>query len=100
VENAVAGGSIKRLLFTPSGRTLWLVVGRDNEHWADPELKFCTCKDYYFKALSGGSECYHLKSVQKAIEDSRHNTTEFGDDEYVQVLQAIVQDQWDMLCRS
>ena len=97
MENAIAGGSIKRLHFKPSGRTLWLVVGRDNEHWVDPELGFCTCKDFYFKGLSGGSECYHLKSVKRAMEDSRHSTTEFEDDEFVQILKAIVHDQWEML---
>jgi predicted nucleic acid-binding Zn finger protein len=98
VENAIAGGSIKKIVFKPSGRTLWLVVGRDNEHWVDPDLGFCTCKDFYFKALSGGVECYHLQSVKKAIGGSP-SMTEFDDEEYVQILQSIVQDQWDTLGR-
>ena len=99
VDAVISVGSIRRLLFMPSERVLWIVVGKDNEHWADPELGFCTCKDYYFKALSGGSECYHLKSVRRAMEGSRHNTIQFDDAEYVQLLQALVDDQSVLLCR-
>ncbi|MGI0037690.1 MAG: hypothetical protein ACRD99_04975 [Nitrososphaera sp.] len=93
IDNTISLGSVKRLLFKPSERILWIVVGKDNEHWADPELGFCTCKDFYFKALSGGSECYHLKSVRKAVEESRYHTIEFNDNEYVQLLRAIADDQ-------
>ena len=100
IDNTISLGSVKRLLFRPSERTLWIVVGKDNEHWADPELGFCTCKDYYFKALSGGSECYHLKSVRKAVEESRFSTVQFDDNEYVQLLQAIAEDQSSLLRRS
>ena len=99
MDRIMAFGSVKKLLFKPSGRILWMVVGRDNEHWSDPELGFCTCKDFYFKALSGGPECYHLRSIRSAVEDSRLIKIEFDDSEYVQVLQAIVDDQSVMLGR-
>lgn len=96
-ESASAISSVNKLVFRPSGRVLWIVVGKDNEHWADPDLKFCTCKDFYFKALSGGPECYHLKSVRHAIEESKHAIVEFSDDEYVPYLQAIMEDQASIL---
>ena len=76
-----------------------MVVGRDNEHWSDPQLGFCTCKDFYFKALSGGPECYHLKSIRRAIEHPKHSVLEFDDREYISLLQAIVDDQSTMLGR-
>ena len=99
IDNALSLGSVKRLQFRPSGRLLWIVVGKDNEHWADPGLGFCTCKDFYFKTLSGGSECYHLKSIRKAIDEFRFNTIQFNDNEYVQQLQAMVDDQSVLLGR-
>ncbi len=99
IDKAITLGSVKKLIFSPSGKVLWIVVGRDNEHWSDPDLGFCTCKDFYFKSLSGGSECYHLKSIRLAAKDSRFVTTEFDDGEYVQMLQAIVDDQSALLCR-
>jgi predicted nucleic acid-binding Zn finger protein len=77
-----------------------MVVGTDNEHWADPDLGFCTCKDFYFKALSGGSECYHLKSIGKAKEASQFVQTDFDDSEYIPFLQAIMDDQATLLSRG
>lgn len=98
VDSLVASGSVKELLFRPSGRRLWAVVGRDSEHWTDPELGFCTCKDFYFSTLSGGDPCYHLKSVRKAMGEGGAETIEFADDEYDQMLQATAQDS-EMLLR-
>ncbi|MER3408167.1 MAG: hypothetical protein C4292_05360, partial [Nitrososphaera sp.] len=87
----VESGAVKMLLFRPSGRRLWAVVGRDSEHWTDPELGFCTCKDFYFSTLSGGDPCYHLKSVRKAMDEEKAEIVEFADDEYDQLLQEAAQ---------
>lgn len=100
IDNTILIGSIKQLVFRPSGRLLWVVVGRDNEHWSDPELGFCTCRDFYFKTLSGGPECYHLRSVRKARENSRYITLEFDDRDYFNILGAIADDQSNLLCRG
>lgn len=100
IDSAVSAGSVKQLVFQPSGRVIWIVVGRDNEHWADPALGFCTCKDFYFKALSGGPECYHLKSVRSAIRTRRPVAIGFDDSEYTQILQAILDDQAALLGRG
>lgn len=85
---ALAAGSVKLHLFQPSGRKLWTVVGKEGEYWVDPELAFCSCKDYYFVTLSGGAPCYHIKSVEKAIEDGTE-ALEFSDGDYVAFLQAL-----------
>jgi predicted nucleic acid-binding Zn finger protein len=100
VDDAVTSGSVKQLLFLPSNKKLWMVVGRDNEYWADPDLGFCSCKDFYFTTLSGQDECYHLKSVQKAVEENRFAAVEFADSEYVKYLQAIAEDSIDLLGRG
>jgi predicted nucleic acid-binding Zn finger protein len=100
VDDAVTSGSVKQLLFMPSGKRLWMVVGRDNEYWTDPELGFCSCKDFYFTALSGGGECYHLKSVKKAMSENRYAAVEFKDSEYIEYLQAIAEDSASVLGRG
>lgn len=100
VNEAVTSGSVKLMMFLPSGKKLWLVVGNDNEYWADPELGFCSCKDFYFTTLSGGDECYHLKSIRKALEENRFMSMEFMDNEYIQFLQAIAEDSANLLGRS
>ena len=100
VDDAISSGSVKQMLFLPSGKKLWIVVGKDNEYWADPDLGFCSCKDFYFTTLSGGDECYHLKSVRKAAEDNRFTKMEFTDGEYIEFLQAIAEDSANMLGRG
>ncbi len=100
VNDAVTSGSVKQMLFLPSGKKLWIVVGRDNEYWTDPDLGFCSCKDFYFTTLSGDDECYHLKSVRKAVEENMFASMEFADSEYVEFLQAIAEDNANLLGRS
>ncbi len=87
-EGAVAPGSVKLHLFLPSGRRLWTVVGKEGEYWLDPELSFCSCKNYYFATLSGGEPCYHLKGIDKAIEEAVE-AIEFSDSDYDGFLQAL-----------
>lgn len=72
----------------PSGKKLWTVVGKEGEYWVDPELSFCSCKDYYFTTLSGGPPCYHIKNVNKAMEFGAE-TFEFTDDDYSSFLRAL-----------
>jgi predicted nucleic acid-binding Zn finger protein len=92
VERTLALGAVKLHTFQPSGRKIWTVVGKDNEHWADPELEFCSCKSYYYRTLSNGDICYHLKSVLQAMETSRFVCTEFDDTEYVGFLKVLLMD--------
>nr|WP_294806127.1 hypothetical protein [uncultured Nitrososphaera sp.] len=99
IDSAVESGSVKMLRFAPSGRRLWIVVGRDSEYWTDPELGFCSCKDFYFSTLSKGEPCYHLKSVHKAMLDEKFMAFEFSDDEYTAFLQALAQDSASQLLR-
>jgi predicted nucleic acid-binding Zn finger protein len=85
--------AVKLHVFRPSGRKLWTVVGRDEEYWADPHLSFCSCKNYFYKSLSNGKPCYHLRSIFRAL--NRHHdyiSFEFDDGEYKQFLNAVIRD--------
>lgn len=100
VDYTVRSGSVKQMLFLPSGKKLWVVIGRDNEYWTDPELGFCSCKDFYFTTLSGGQDCYHLKSVRKTIQQRGFTAIEFDDSDYTHLLQAVADDNISVLGRS
>jgi predicted nucleic acid-binding Zn finger protein len=100
VDFAVSSGSVKQMMFLPSGKKLWVVIGRDNEYWTDPELRFCSCNDFYFNTLSRGQDCYHLKSVIKAIEQRAFTTIEFDDSEYIDLLKAVTDDNISVLSRT
>ena len=96
VDGAIGTG-VRQLLFHPSGKKIWVVVGKDDEYWTDPELGFCSCKDFYFVSLSGGKECYHLRSVRKAAKEGGFIVMDFDDAEYVQMLQALAEDHANRL---
>lgn len=97
VEKAVRVAVEKRVkvhIFKPSNRELWTVVGKDREYWVDPEDNFCSCEDYYFKALSGKEECYHLQVIGIAREKKLLDVIEFNDEEYEPFLSALINDMF------
>lgn len=91
ISNILAPKSVKVHLFRPSARRIYTIVGKEEEHWTDPDLDFCSCKDYYFKSLSSGKPCYHLRAV-KSMKEEKFALFKFEDDEYDQFVRAIIRD--------
>lgn len=92
VDAIVFSMGVKLHLFEPSGRRVWTVVGKDNEHWLEPESGFCSCEDYYFNTLNTGRDCYHLKAVRTAQELGKVETVRFSDSEFESFISALVRD--------
>ena len=92
LDAVVSGKGVKLHHFEPSNRKVWTVVGKENEHWLDPDLGFCSCEDYYFNTLNGGSECYHLKSVKIAKQQIKVEVIRFSDDEFASFMSALISD--------
>lgn len=92
IDAIVSGKGVKLHYFEPSKRKIWTVVGKDNEHWLDPDLGFCSCEDYYFNAMDKGGECYHLKSIKIAKEQNKVEVIKFSDDEYANFMYALISD--------
>jgi len=58
---ALKENRVKKYVFKPSGRTVWIVVGRERDYLIMPEAEFCTCDDFYFRVLDREVHlCYHL----------------------------------------
>jgi predicted nucleic acid-binding Zn finger protein len=58
---ALSENRIKKYVFKPSGRTVWIVVGKERDYLIMPEAEFCTCDDFYFRVLDKKVHlCYHL----------------------------------------
>jgi predicted nucleic acid-binding Zn finger protein len=52
---------VKKYIFKPSCRVLWVVSGRKDEYQVIPEANFCSCNDFYFRVVGGKKKlCYHL----------------------------------------
>ena len=52
---------VKKYVFSPSGRIVWIVVGREREYQIMPAAAFCSCDDFYFRVMDREANiCYHL----------------------------------------
>lgn len=52
---------VKKYIFSPSNRIVWIVVGREREYQIMPIAGFCSCDDFYFRVMEKDTNiCYHL----------------------------------------
>ncbi|MFQ6095190.1 MAG: hypothetical protein ACE5NN_03495, partial [Candidatus Bathyarchaeia archaeon] len=67
--NALREQRVKKYTFKPSGRTVWIVVGRERDYLVMPAADFCTCDDFYYRIMDREAHlCYHL--IAQKIADS------------------------------
>jgi predicted nucleic acid-binding Zn finger protein len=67
--DAVKEERVKKYNFSPSGRIVWIVVGREREYQIMPAAEFCSCDDFYFRVMDKEATiCYHL--VAQKIADA------------------------------
>jgi predicted nucleic acid-binding Zn finger protein len=58
---ALKENRVKKYVFKPSCRIVWIVVGKERDYLIMPEAEFCTCDDFYFRVLDKKVHlCYHL----------------------------------------
>ena len=58
---AAQNNSVKKYVFKPSSRVVWIVVGKTRDYLIMPAADFCTCDDFYFRVMDGQIHlCYHL----------------------------------------
>jgi predicted nucleic acid-binding Zn finger protein len=60
-EELVNTLAVKRYHFEPSGRIIWIVVGREQEYYIIPRL-YCQCDDFYINVVIRRkmNGCYHM----------------------------------------
>jgi predicted nucleic acid-binding Zn finger protein len=52
---------VKKYVFKPSNRVVWIVVGKERDYLIMPEAEFCPCDDFYFRVMDKEVHlCYHL----------------------------------------
>jgi predicted nucleic acid-binding Zn finger protein len=42
---------VKKYTFKPSGRVVWVVVGKERDYLIMPDAEFCSCDDFYFRVI-------------------------------------------------
>jgi predicted nucleic acid-binding Zn finger protein len=97
----VLAGGVKESRFKPSGRRILTVVGKLGDEFIDPEKPYCSCSNFFFLVIGGKEEtCYHLLSYKIASRTGRVDVVEFSDEEYPQILKAVVLDVFDVMSRT
>ncbi len=81
--DALKEGRVKKYIFHPSERIVWIVVGRERDYLIMPEAEFCTCDDFYFRVLDKKVHmCYHLLTQKIAHNLGWFETIEEHDESY------------------
>lgn len=58
---------VKKYVFQPSGKVIWIVVGKERDYLIMPEAEFCSCDDFYFRVMDKEVHlCYHLLAQKMA----------------------------------
>ncbi len=84
---ALKENRVKKYLFKPSGRIVWIVVGRERDYLLMPEAEFCTCDDFYFRVLDRKVHlCYHLMAQKIARNLDWFDKIEENDDMYASLM--------------
>jgi len=87
---ALEAGRVRKHVFSPSGRTIWTVVGEEREYQILPAAMFCSCNDFYFRVLSHEAFlCYHLIAQNLAEALGQYVVIEEGDDRSEALLSVL-----------
>ena len=92
IKSVISEKRIKLHYFLPSNRKIWTVVGKEKEHWLEPDLKFCSCSGFYFGMLKNKKPCYHIDSIQIAKKEALYERIEFSDDEFESFMSGLIND--------
>jgi len=60
-EKALEEMAVKKYVFEPSSRIVWIVVGKGKDYQVLPNANFCSCDDFYFHVINKTATlCYHI----------------------------------------
>jgi predicted nucleic acid-binding Zn finger protein len=84
---ALKENRVKKYVFKPSNRTVWIVIGRERDYLIMPEAEFCMCDDFYFRVLDRKIHlCYHLIAQKIARNLDWYETIEENDELYESLM--------------
>ncbi len=82
--DALEDSRIKKYVFQPSGRIVWIVVGKERDYLVMPAIDYCSCDDFYYQ-FDHGHICYHIIAQKLAEATGRFDQFE-DDDDFFDIL--------------
>jgi len=71
---------VKKYSFRPSGKIVWIVIGRKREYLIHDKVGYCSCDDFYFQVMEGRAlVCSHLIAQRLAESLNWYDVIEEGD---------------------
>ena len=92
IRSVLSEKRVKLHHFIPSNRKIWTIVGKEKEHWIDPDSNFCSCAGFYFEMLKNKKPCYHINSVQIAKQEKKIDVIKFSDEEFDDFISSVLTD--------
>jgi predicted nucleic acid-binding Zn finger protein len=90
---AIRESRVKLYIFKPSGRRMWIVVGKHGRYLVLPDAEYCTCNDFFFRVMSGEKpSCYHILAVKKAVKEETYSIIEKEDTSYKRMLEDLLKE--------
>ena len=83
----VTENRVKKYVFTPSNRTLWIAIGQNAEYLIYSKAGYCSCSDFYFRVLDNEKAyCYHVLAQMLAEALEFYDLIEEDDEAYDQLM--------------
>ena len=80
-------GRVKKYVFRPSGRVVWVVAGRTREYLIYPYAPYCSCDDFFFAVMDGKAYlCQHLIAWKLASSLGLYELVAESDEMYSSLL--------------
>jgi predicted nucleic acid-binding Zn finger protein len=76
--DALNESRIKKYVFKPSNRIVWIVVGKHRDYLVMPIIYYCSCDDFYYQ-FDRGHVCYHIIAQKLAEATGRFDLFEDED---------------------
>ena len=75
------------------GEKIWTIVGRENEHWIDPDSNYCSCLWILFWQTARKKRRAIIWNLQHlAISDESFEKIVFSDEEFSDFLSGLIAD--------
>lgn len=83
----VTENRVKKYVFKPSDRTLWIAIGQNAEYLIYSNAGYCSCSDFYFRVLDNEKAyCYHVLAQMLAEALDFYDLIEEDDEAYDQLM--------------
>ena len=83
----VTENRVKKYVFKPSDRTLWIAIGQNAEYLIYSNAGYCSCSDFYFRVLDNEKAyCYHVLAQMLAESLDFYDLIEEDDEAYDQLM--------------